>query len=285
MENQKTTTRRNFLKTAGTAAVGLNLVLPNTSFGYNDSKTLKVGLVGCGGRGTGAAHQALSADENVVLSAMADVFSDRLEESKGYLEELHPGKIQIAEDHHFVGFDAYQKLIDSDVDVVILTTPPAFRPAHLEYAIDKKKHVFCEKPMAVDAQGVRRVLAVAKKAKEQGTSLMSGFCWRYHMPKRASFGKVHDGAIGDIQTIYNTYNTEYLWEKPRQEGWSDMEYKMRNWIYYNWLSGDHIMEQAVHSLDMMVWAMGDKLPVRAMGTGGRQRRIEEKYGNVFDHFV
>ena len=285
---KSSTTRRSFIKTTGAAALGstvaLNLAFPKSSFAYNVD-TLKVGLIGCGGRGSGAANQALAADNNVVLHAMADIFPDRLESSMKNLKELHPDKVQVDPEHQFVGFDAYQKLLDSGVDVVLLGTPPAFRPDHLMAAVKAGKHVFSEKPMAVDAPGVRKVLEASRMAKEQGTSLMSGFCWRYHFPKRETFGRVNDGAIGDVMTVYNTYNAHYLWNKPRQPEWTDMEYKLRNWIYYNYLSGDHIAEQAVHSLDMMSWALGNAVPVKASGTGGRQRRVEDIYGNVFDHFA
>lgn len=278
--------RREFIKTTGTAmatgALAFNIGQAQ-AFSLNN-KTLKVGLVGCGGRGTGAANQALTADPNVILTAVADVFPDRLEKSLKSLTEIHEKKIKVKDKRKYIGFDAYRELIDSDVDVVILTTPPAFRPDHLAYAVEKGKHVFCEKPMAVDMPGLKKVYAAARKAKENGTHLMGGFCWRYHFPKRAAFGQIGEGAIGDISAIYNTYNTGYLWEFPRKPEWGDMENKMRNWVYYNWLSGDHIMEQAIHSIDMMLWAMGDKMPIKAVGTGGRQRRVEDKYGNVFDHF-
>ncbi|MEM1136428.1 MAG: Gfo/Idh/MocA family oxidoreductase [Bacteroidota bacterium] len=280
--------RRKFIKSTGAAALGttlaFNIGFPKESFAAN-SDTLKVGLIGCGGRGTGAANQALNADSNVILSAVADIFPDRMQSSLENLKSLHGDKVQVKADHQFVGFDAYQKLIDSDVDVVLLATPPIFRPDHLDLAIEKGKHVFCEKPMAVDAPGVRKVLASAKKAKEKNLSLVSGFCWRYHEPKRETFGKVLDGEIGDIMTVYNTYNTGELWFKERQPEWNEMQYKLRNWLYYNWLSGDHINEQAIHSIDMMTWALGNKLPVKATGTGGRQKRIDDKYGNVYDHFA
>lgn len=289
MDHTEKTSRRTFIKKTSAAAIGgtmaLNLALPKSGFAFGKNDTLKVGLVGCGGRGSGAASQALAADENVVLTAMADIFPDKMEKSYSNLKKMFPDKVQVADDHKFMGFDAYQKLIDSDVDVVLLATPPAFRPDHLLYAVNKKKHIFSEKPMAVDIPGLKKVYEAARIAAEQDTSLMSGFCWRYHEPKRLSFGKVHEGAIGDVTAIYNTYNTGYLWERPKQEKWGNMEYQLRNWIYYNWLSGDHIAEQAIHSLDMMVWAMGNRMPTKAVGTGGRQLRVEEKYGNVYDHFA
>jgi myo-inositol 2-dehydrogenase/D-chiro-inositol 1-dehydrogenase len=287
-KNLVTTSRREFLKTTGAAAIGgtvLNIALPQAAFGRNNSDTLKIGLIGCGGRGSGAANQALNADENVVLTYMADIFPDKLEKSLKYLGEAHGDRVQVPKTNQFLGFDAYQRLIDADVDVVLLATPPAFRPDHLLYAVNKQKHVFTEKPMAVDMPGLNKVYEAARIAKANGTALMSGFCWRYHYPKRASFGKVAEGAIGEVKTVYNTYNTGALWEFPREENWGDLEYQLRNWLYYNWLSGDHIMEQAVHSIDMMSWAMGDVLPVKVVGTGGRQRRVEDRYGNVFDHFA
>ena len=281
-------TRRQFVKAAGLATMGSAVVKDlswaSGSFWTSNSDTLKVGLIGCGSRGTGAAEEALNADSNVVLSAMADVFSDRLEESYATLKGKLKEKVQVSGDHKFVGLDAYQKLLDSDVDVVLLATPPAFRPTHLEAAVEAGKHIFSEKPFAVDAPGLRRVIAAAKKAEEKGLSLVSGFCWRYHLPKRETFNRVLNGQIGEILTAEATYNTGELWHKERQPGWTDMEYKLRNWLYYNWLSGDHIVEQAIHSVDMLQWAMGDVMPLSVTGTGGRQKRTDKKYGNVYDHF-
>lgn len=249
------------------------------------ANTLKVGLIGCGGRGTGAAAQALAADPNVVLTAMGDVFADHLESSyKAIVEEQGP-KVKVDKANKFVGFDAYRKVIDSGVDVVILTTPPAFRPQHLAAAIDAGKHVFCEKPVAVDAPGVREVLEAAKKAKAKDLSLVSGFTFRYDYPKRALFQKVLSGAIGEVRSVSSTRNGGTLWYKERQPGWTDMEYQLRNWYYQNWLSGDYLVEMIVHGLDMMTWALGDKLPLKATGAGGRQVRVEPKWGNIYDHFA
>lgn len=281
--------RRKFIKSSGATilgtSIGANLLAKSSPFKYNDNDVLKVGLIGCGGRGTGAANQAMNADPKVILTAMADVFPDRLEQSYNALKEENPEKLQVTEKHKFVGFDSYKKVLETDVDVVILATPPSFRPGHLEAAIDAGKHVFFEKPVAVDAPGIRRVIETAKKAKLKNLGMMSGFCWRYDFPKRETYNRILDGAIGDVVSIYNTYNTGALWFKERQPDWSDFEYVMRNWLYYNWLSGDHIAEQAVHSLDLMQWAMGDELPVKAVGTGGRQSRTQEQYGNIFDHFA
>jgi len=286
--NINETNRRAFIKSTGAAVIAstlaFNLGFPEYAFG-KDKNTIKVGLIGCGGRGTGAAIQALTADPDVVITAMGDVFADRLEEAYIAIEGIFPKKLKVNKNNKFIGFDAYKKIIASDVDVVILTTPPSFRPDHLMAAVEAGKHVFCEKPVAVDAPGVRKVIEAAKKAKEKNLSLVSGFTFRYDLPKRALFGKVLAGDIGKVLTVSSTRNGGELWYKPRQAGWTDMEYQMRNWYYYNWLSGDFIVEMIVHSLDMMTWAMGDRMPVRATGSGGRQVRVDEKYGNIYDHFA
>lgn len=282
-------TRRNFIKTAGVATVGTlipkSTILASESAWAANSNTLKVGLIGCGGRGTGAAEEALNAEDNVILSAMADAFGDQLDDSYKKLKGKFAQKVQVADNRKFVGLDAFQKLIDSDVDVVLLAAPPAFRPEHLEYAVKAGKHIFCEKPFAVDGPGLRRVIMAAQQAREKNLSLVSGFCWRYHLPKRETFNRILDGQIGKILTAEATYNTGELWSKDRQSGWSDFEYQLRNWLYYNWLSGDHIIEQAIHSLDMLQWGMGDAMPIRVTGSGGRQKRTEAKFGNIYDHFA
>lgn len=283
------TSRRDVLKMAGVALAGSTLptfaiLNPNRAFAGVNADTLKIGLIGCGGRGSGAANQALKADPNVVLWAMGDIFKDKMDSSLENLTKVHGPKVKVDEGRKFIGFDAFKKVLDSGVDVVLLATPPHFRPEHLTAAINAGKHVFCEKPVAVDAPGVRKVLDAAKLAKQKNVSLMSGFCWRYHEPKRASFARILDGAVGDITAIYNTYDTGTLWSFPRVSGWTDAEYVLRNWTYYTWLAGDHIVEQAVHSIDMMAWAMGGKLPVSVVGTGGRQVRTDSLFGNIFDHF-
>lgn len=282
------TNRRTFIKSTGAAVIGsaatFNLAFPKPTFVQNEN-TLKVGLIGCGGRGTGAASQALSADPDVILTAMGDAFQDRLDQSLDNLRKIHPDKVKVENENKFVGFDAYKKVIESGVDVVLLATPPGFRPDHLKAAIDAEKHVFCEKPMAVDAPGVRKVMAAVKMSKQKNLSLVSGFTLRYDNQRRALFGRVLDGEIGEIKSVSSTRNGGYLWYKPRQPEWGEMEYHLRNWYYYNWLSGDFIAEMIVHSLDMMSWAMGDKMPIRATGTGGRQVRTDKKWGNIYDHFA
>jgi myo-inositol 2-dehydrogenase/D-chiro-inositol 1-dehydrogenase len=288
MGRKDTTNRRIFLKSTSAALVGgtlaFNIGLPKEAFA-GKANTLKIGLIGCGGRGAGAAAQAMAADADCVLWAMGDAFSDRLEEAHKSLVEIDPKKVKVDAAHKFVGFDAYRKVIDSGVDVVLLATPPAFRPDHLQAAIDSGKHVFCEKPVAVDAPGLRKVLAAAQKAKEKNLSLVSGFTFRYDQPKRAFFERITGGAIGDVTAVSTTRNGGELWYKPRQPEWTEMEYQMRNWYYQNWLSGDYIVEMIVHSMDLMSWAMGDKLPSRATGTGGRQARVDKIYGNIYDHFA
>ncbi len=287
-KNTETTNRRSFLKKSGIVILGSSLVYNTDAFGtmipLKESK-LKVGLIGCGGRGTGAAVQAMNADPNVVITAMGDVFEDRLEEAYTALVKVAGDKVKVDKENKFIGFDAYQKVIDSGVDVVLLTTPPGFRPDHLTAAVNAGKHVFCEKPVAVDAPGVRKVIAAAKIAQNKNLSLVSGFCFRYDFPNRATFSRILNGDIGKINTVSTFRNGGELWYFPRQEDWTEMTYQMRNWYYYNWLSGDFIVEQSVHSLDMMSWIMGDVMPIRAIGTGGRQVRTDKKYGNIFDHFA
>lgn len=280
--------RRTFLKKSS-AATAAALAAPYIAYSQEEvfeenCDTLKVGLIGCGGRGSGAAAQALSADQNVILSAMGDAFPDRLQNSLKALRQSAGARVKVTPETSFVGFDAYQKVIDSGVDVVLLCTPPGFRPRHLKAAIDAGKHVFCEKPMAVDGPGVRSVLESAAKAKEKKLSLVSGFCWRSNYGERELMERIHDGQIGEPMALHTTYNTGPLWVKPRIPGQTDMEYQMRNWYYFTWLSGDHIVEQAVHSLDKMAWAVKDVPPLRCVGHGGRQVRTGEEFGHIFDHF-
>ena len=276
--------RRRFLQTgaaaAAVAASGLSLARSVHAAG---SDVLKIGLIGCGGRGTGAAGNALNADPNSKLVAMADAFSDRLEGSLKNLQKQYKDRVAVDPEHCFTGFDAYKKVLDSGVDVVVLATTPHFRPIHLKAAVEAGKHVFCEKPVAVDAPGVRSVIATCEEAAKKNLSVVSGFCWRYHYGVRETMKRVADGAIGDIITMQETYNTGLLWERPRQPQWTEMEHQMRNWYYFCWLGGDHNVEQHVHSLDKVMWAMKDQPPVCAWGMGGRQVRTQSKFGDIFDH--
>jgi predicted dehydrogenase len=259
--------------------------------GPRDPDVLTIGLIGCGGRGTGAAFNALSAEDGTVrLVAMADVFADRLESSLTNLRQyLGPEREALADvppERRHVGFDAAAELIASDVDVVLLATPPHFRPAHLRAAIEADKHVFTEKPMAVDAPGVRSVLETAALAEQQNLSLVSGFCWRYNVRHRELYARIRDGALGELRAIDSTYNTSPLGTNKRQPEWTDMEFQLRNWQHFNWLSGDHVVEQAIHSLDKMGWVMGDEPVLRVTAVGGRQAREDvPQTGDIYDHFA
>ena len=286
MKDIPNSSRREFLKTGSTLSAGTLLAAPHVVKAAKNDKTLKVGLVGIGGRGAGAAAQAMNADENVALTAIGDLFEDRIKLRSRILKARGRAKYQVTEETTFTGFDAYKKVIDSGVDVVILTTPPHFRPQHLEYAVEKGVNCFFEKPVAVDAPGVRKVIELAKKAKEKNLGFMSGFCYRHHYPKREVFGRILDGAIGEVNAMYSTYNVSETWKKPREDGWGDLEAQIRNWNAHLWLAGDSIVEQAIHCIDMMQWAVGDKAPTYAEGSGGRQVYDDpDKYGNIFDHFA
>jgi len=283
--NASQTNRRDFLKTGAAVTAGVAASSLNAGAFAASSDTLRVGLIGCGGRGTGAAAQALSADPKTKLVAIGDAFGDQIDRSLKNLSETSVGsRVQVSEENRFTGFDAYQKVIDN-VDVVLLTTPPHFRPQHLAAAVDAGKHVFVEKPVAVDAAGVRSILKTCEVAKQKNLSIVSGLCWRYHYGMRETFDQILNGGIGDIVALQCSYNTRGLWQKPRQPSWSDMEWQLRNWLYFTWLSGDFITEQHIHSLDKVGWAMGDVPPIRCSGTGGRQTRTEHGYGHVFDHFA
>jgi myo-inositol 2-dehydrogenase/D-chiro-inositol 1-dehydrogenase len=279
--------RREFLKSSVIAGgiLAMPAVLPGSLFAQGESKTLRIGLIGCGGRGSGAASNALSADNNVELVAMGDAYEDRIQSSLKNLKVAHGDKVKVAPDKCFVGLDAYQKVIDSGVDVVLLATPPGFRPQHLKAAVDAGKHIFTEKPMATDAPGVRMVLAAAEEAKKKNLCVVAGFCYRYNAGVRAIMDKIHSGAIGEVRALYTTYNTGYVWSPfPRQPEWTDLQYQVKNWYYYTWLSGDHITEQAVHSIDKMAWVMKDVPPVKCVAHGGRQVRTAPEFGNIYDHF-
>ena len=277
--------RRSFLQKTGAAILTSSFIVNAAKANTRKNNTLKVGLVGCGGRGNGAAMQALQGDTDTIITALGDVFPEQMEIAIKELSAEFPERVQVPKEKRFSGFDAYKKVIASDVDVVLLATPPVFRPEHFYEAVSAGKHTFCEKPMAIDAPGVRRIIEGAKKAKEKNLAVLSGFTYRYDYAKRAFYDKISKGAVGDIVSVSTVRNGGQLWNKPKEAGWSDMEYRLKNWLYYNWLSGDFICEMMVHSLDLMSWAMGDQLPLKATGTGGRQVRTEEIYGNVYDHFA
>lgn len=246
---------------------------------------LRVGLIGCGGRGTGAAAQALLADDGAVLVAMGDAFADHLDNSYNTLV-ARPDiqeRVQVPPENRFVGFDAYKQVIEA-ADVVLLATSPFFRPMHVAYAVERGRHLFVEKPVAVDATGLRSILESTRQAKEKGLSLVSGLCYRYQFAKQETVRRIQEGAVGDIRILQCTYNTGELWYREPQPGWTDMDTQMRNWLYFDWLSGDHIAEQHIHSLDKLAWAMGNVYPIKATSSGGRSKRTDPKFGNVYDHF-
>jgi len=282
--------RRHFIRTAaGTAAAAGAFVGAARGEGVDPSKKLKIGFIGTGGRGTGAANQALSADDNVVLHAVADVFQDRIDLA---LEQLsknpkHSGKLDVPKERQFVGLDGYKRVLESGVDVVLLTTTPGFRPLHLRAAIEAGKHVFAEKPMAVDAAGARHCLESLKMAEGKPISIVAGFCWRYSPSRIAAYKKVmEEGLIGDVVGVYATYyashSKPHLAQSLRMDGMSDIEWQIRNWYNYTWLGGGGLVEQAVHSVDKIAWVMGDKPPLRCRATGGLAQ--PQKGGNIFDHY-
>jgi myo-inositol 2-dehydrogenase / D-chiro-inositol 1-dehydrogenase len=257
-------------------------------------ETLKVALVGCGGRGAGAASQILQANPIVKLWAMADVFSDRLEATltllaKGidarYDRDAHkglPSQIDVPQERRFVGFDAYQKAIDSGVDAVILATTPHFRPMQFAYAVSRGVHAFIEKPVAVDAPGVRQVLAAGQEARKRNLKVAAGFHRRHNAMYEETIPRLQDGAIGPLKFLRTYFNHSAMWHIPRKPEWNEMQYQMRNWQHFIWGSGDHTCEQQAHSYHVVYWLLG-RPPVSAVGMGGRQVCKGAKYGDVFDH--
>lgn len=281
------TDRRDFLKssTAVAASLGLTAGLNSAVYAAGDD-TLKVGLVGCGGRGTGAAREALGADKNARLVAVADVFRQQIDYS---IENLKTQpqiaeRVQVDENKKFVGIDAYKQVIEN-CDVVLLASPPGFRPVHLRAAVEANKHIFTEKPMATDAPGVRSVIESVKLAKEKKLGILAGFCWRYDYPRRELFKRIHDGQIGDVVAVYGTYLTGPVKPMPeaskRPKDITDLEWMVRNWYNFTWLSGDGIVEQAIHTVDWLAWTMKDVVPASCTAVGGRQ--IPAHGGNIYDH--
>ncbi len=284
------TFRRDFLKTSAAvvAAQGLSPlagIARATPVHVANREVLRVGLVGCGGRGSGAAVNALMADPQTELVALGDTFQDHLEDAlKSISANPDVGaRVKVDADHRFVGFDSYKGVVDS-CDVILLATSPHFRPLHVEYAVEKGKHLFIEKPVGTDAPGVRRIHAACKKAVANGKNIVSGLCYRYQRAKQETIQRLHDGAVGDFIALECTYNTGNLWHRGRQPAWSDMEFQVRNWLYFTWLSADMIAEQHIHSLDKLAWAMKDEYPASAVSSGGRVQRTGAEYGNVYDHF-
>ena len=309
MENKQNLSRRSFIKSSallsalGTVGTGTVAGIALTSCGEannaptitplkaegtyyipqlpdlaTDGKPLKAGVIGCGGRGSGAAFNFLNASNGVTITALGDVFEERITKLK---ERLKKDKsIEIPAENCFVGLDAYQKVIDSGVDVVLIATPPVFRPIHFKYAVEKGKHSFLEKPICVDAAGYRTIMASTKQAEAKGLSVITGTQRHHHRAYVESYKKVMEGLIGEITggTVY--WNQNMLWFRNREKAWNDCEYMIKDWVNWKWLSGDHIVEQHVHNIDVFTWFSGLK-PVKAVGFGSRQRRLT---GDQYDNF-
>lgn len=286
--NNSQSSRRTMLKTtvvgSTAAAVASNTFLSRSAHAAG-SDIIKVGLVGCGGRGNGAASNAMHADPGCRLTAMGDIFEKRLKLAQGVLKRDLKEQYQVKEDTSFTGFDACQKVIDSGVDVILLCTPPHFRPAQMAAAVKAGKHIFCEKPIAVDPVGVRSVMESSKIAADKGLSLVSGLCWRYDLGVKATMEQIMEkDKIGQVVSTQANYLASTLWLRNREDDWTPMHEQIQNWLYYKWLSGDHIVEQFIHSLDKAIWLRRDVPPARCYGIGGRQVRTGNDYGDVYDHF-
>jgi len=281
--------RRDFIKSTSLTAAGTMAAasFPNIARAKGNSDQLRIGFIGCGGRGTGAATQALSADSNVVLHSVGDIYDSQIEKSLNNISRAvgDDSKIDVPADRKFVGLDAYEKVLNSGVDVVILTTPPGFRPQHFAAAVAAGKHIFLEKPMATDVPGILSVMKNVEVAKEKGLAVVAGFCWRYEYARRELYRRIHEGEIGDIRAIYATYLTGPVKPMPpkdsRPEGMSDVEWQVKNWYNFTWLGGDGLVEQAIHSVDKLLWAMKDEPPVSCTAVGGRM--IPNNEGNIYDH--
>lgn len=277
--------RRHFLKTSTAVAAGSSILTGLNAVNaahVSYDETLKIGLVGCGGRGRGAAEQAMNTEGSTQLIAMADVFDDNLQGALSQLQRAHKDKVNVPKERQFVGVDAFRNVMEQDIDIVVLATPPGFRPLHFEAAINAGKHVFMEKPVAVDSIGVQKVLAINEIAKQKNLAVAVGL-QRHHEPiYKETIQRLQDGAIGRIVATRAYWNGGGVWVRPRKEGQTEMEYQLRNWYYFNWLCGDHITEQHIHNLDVINWLMGGP-PTMAQGQGGRQVRVGKEYGEIYDH--
>jgi len=277
--------RRDFLKTtaaAATAATVANSFIARSAYAASD-ETIKIALIGCGGRGSGAAGQALSTTQGPVkLIAMADAFADKVKSARDNLKREHGDKVDVKDDHMFAGFDAYQKAIDSGADLIVIATPPGFRPIHFEYAVKQGKNIFAEKPVATDAAGIRKFLAAVAEAKAKNLKVGVGLQRHHQANYIETIKRIHDGEIGDMRLLRVFWNGSTPWVRQRTPGQTEMEYQMRNWYYFVWLCGDHIVEQHIHNLDVANWVMKGH-PVSAQGMGGRQVRTGIDNGEIYDH--
>jgi myo-inositol 2-dehydrogenase/D-chiro-inositol 1-dehydrogenase len=247
------------------------------------SDVIKIGLIGCGGRGTEAAGNAMNAGRDVRLVALADLFKERLDASHAQLNAARPAQCQVTPENCFLGFDAYQKVIASGVDVVLITPSSHFGPMMLQAAVAAGKHVFCEKPHGIDVPALKAVKAACAEAKSKGLSVVSGLCWRYDLGVRETIQRVLDGAIGEVVAIQENYVSQPYIVRDRKPNHNEMEHQLWNWYHFNWLSGDQTAQQLVHSLDKASWILGDRPPLRAWGMGGRQTCVDARFGDQFDH--
>ncbi len=284
MTNQ--TNRRQVIKTVSAAGALAAVNFPHIAkaqAGNND--TIKVGLIGCGGRGSGAIVQALKADTNTKLWAIADAFKPPVERCLKSIASFED-RAKVPAERQFVGIDSFQEVMASGVDIVILTTPPGFRPQHIAAAVEAGLHMFVEKPMAVDPTGLRSVLESVKKAKAKGLTIQNGFCWRYHPGTKEAYTRINAGEFGSVNSVYGTYLAGPVRPLPndaeKPDGMGGVEWQVANWINFDWLSGGPLMEQAIHTTDKIAWAMGDAIPIAAVGTGGKIARTDP--GNVYDHY-
>ncbi|NOX55455.1 MAG: Gfo/Idh/MocA family oxidoreductase [Planctomycetes bacterium] len=278
--------RREFVKISagavGALALGAESSIVRAAHA-SGSQVIRIGLIGCGGRGSGAAINAMNAGKDVRLVAMADLFEDKLQASRQRLKKARPDQVEVDDDHAFFGFDAYKHVIES-VDVVLIAATSHFHPQFLQAAVRAGKHIFCEKPHALDVPGLKVAQAAVEEARRKKLCLVSGLCWRYDIAVRETMKRVQDGAIGEIVAIQENYLTvPYRVQKERKPEWSELEYQFRNWYHFNWLSGDQTGQQLIHSLDKASWALGDVPPVRAWGMGGAQVCLDPIYGDQFDH--
>jgi predicted dehydrogenase len=282
--------RRSFVEASGLALAAM--ALPRRAFGIGrpDADPIRIGVIGCGGRGSGAVRDAVAASDNVFITALGDLFPDRLAKTReGFAKTItenprFAAAYKVTDDRCFTGFDAVDQVLATDCDLVILATPPAFRADHLAKAIRAGKHVFAEKPVAVDVATALQAIEAADMAKAKGLAIVAGTQRRHDPRYQETIRRIHDGAIGDVVTGQVYWNQGGLWSYPRLPEWTDTEFQLRNWLYYTWASGDHIVEQHVHNIDVANWVMGGH-PVRALAMGGRQTRTDPLYGHIFDHFT
>jgi len=284
MANSKMS-RRDFMKTSAAVSAAAMLSPTRNVFAAGSDK-IRIGLIGCGRRGTGAAKDCVRSSDGVELVAMGDLFRDKLDKCLANLSKTVDDKVSVTKDTCFVGFDAYKKVIECDVDLVLLTTPPGFRPLHLKAAIEAGKHVFMEKPVAVDPVGARSIIESSELAGEKGLAIVAGTQRRHQLNYIEIIRRIHNGDIGRIVAAQCYWIGDYNYYKAveRRPDWSDMEWQCRNWNYFTWLGGDHIVEQHVHNLDIINWAMQAN-PVKCIGMGGREVRTGPEYGHIFDHFA